>query len=247
MKKLLFVLCLAIVVNGLVAQEVELEKPEYKNTIRWNPTPMMFNVSNITLGYERILKNNKSFSVNIGFFKLPELLPENGEYLSLEKKGGKLGFTVTGDYRFYLKKYNKKSPPAGVYIGPYFSYYRYSFDNKILINDNGDISTGIGLDASFGMTSLGFELGYQFVFWDRLSLDLILVGPSLSYYNGNISVETNIELDKESETYQRLHDLILDKYPWLETFIELDAINSGGKFDATGIGFRYVIQIGYRF
>jgi hypothetical protein len=90
-------------------------------------------------------------------------------------------------------------------------------------------------------------LGYQFVFWKRLSLDLILAGPSLSFYNGKINVNGDLELDEESDAYAYLHDKILDKYPWLETFINLDAINSGGSFNATAVGFRYVIQIGFRF
>jgi hypothetical protein len=229
------------------AQSEQAATKELKNTIRWNPTTMVFNAANFTLGYERVLKNSQSFSINIGFFKLPELIAEDNQYLSLEKQGGKIGFTLTADYRFYLKKYNARPAPSGVYIGPYFAHYNYNFDNTIIVNDNGDFTANVGVDAGFNMTSIGFELGYQFVFWKRLSLDLILAGPSLSFYNGKINVNGDLELDEESDAYAYLHDKILDKYPWLETFINLDAINSGGSFNATAVGFRYVIQIGFRF
>ncbi len=241
---LLTILCLSILVSS---QNTESIKKERKNTIRWNPTTMVFNASNLTFGYERVLKNNQSFSFNIGFFRLPELISANNQYLSLEKKGGKLGFTIAADYRFYLKKYNAQPAPSGVYIGPYFANYRYQFDNTIIINNDGDFTANVGLEAGFSMTSIGFELGYQFVFWDRFSLDLILAGPSLSFYNGKIKVNGDLEIDEESEAYAYLHDKILEKYPWLETFIDLDAINSGGSFNATAAGFRYVIQLGFRF
>lgn len=245
-KHSLFILVLFLSISGYT-QESELSFRQRKNTIRWNPTPMVFNASNFTLGYERVLKNNHSFSLNIGFFNLPELISSKNEYLSLEKKGGKLGFTISADYRFYLKKYNLFPAPSGVYIGPYFSHYNYNFDNTVLINEGGEVRANVGLNVGFKMTNIGFELGYQFVFWDRISLDLILAGPSLSFYNGKVNFDGNIDLDEESNAYHYLHDKILEKYPWLQTFIDLNAINNGGSFNLTAIGYRYVIQIGYRF
>jgi hypothetical protein len=97
------------------------------------------------------------------------------------------------------------------------------------------------------MTSLGFELGYQFVFWERLTLDLILVGPSISYYSGKVNASADFELEEGSDAYEYIRNELIKKYPWLETFIDLDAINTGGKFDSTTFGFRYVLQIGFRF
>ena len=247
MKKLVLLILVLGLSISCFSQDSTSSIKELKNTIRWNPTTMIFNASNLTLGYERVLKNSQSFSINIGFLKLPEMISEENEYLSLEKKGGKLGFTISADYRFYLKKYNLRPAPSGVYIGPYFSHYSYNFDNTILINDGSDLSANVDLDVGFRMTSVGLELGYQFVFWERISLDLILAGPSLSFYKGKVNIDGDLELDEESEAYNYLHDKILEKYPWLQTFIDLNAINSGGSFNATALGYRYVIQIGYRF
>lgn len=219
---------------------------ERKNTIRWNITPLIFDANNLTLGYERVLKNNQSFSVNAGFFLLPKLFKERTNIYFVEKTN-RLGFTTAADYRFYLKKYNKLPAPAGVYIGPYFAHYRYNFDNTLKVNQDGDLQSSLDIEAGFYMTSVGFELGYQFVFWERLSLDLILIGPSISFYKGDVKASGDIEIDEDSDAYEYIHDVLLDKYPWLETFVDLGAINTGGKFDATSVGFRYVIQIGYRF
>lgn len=132
-------------------------------------------------------------------------------------------------------------------MGPFFAHYNYRFDQTIIINNDGDFIANVGLEAGFSMTSVGIELGYQFVFWDRLSLDLILIGPSLSFYKAKTKLRGDLEIDDESDAYSYLHDEILERYPWLETFIDLSALKSGGSFHATSAGFRYVIQIGYRF
>jgi hypothetical protein len=134
-----------------------------------------------------------------------------------------------------------------VYIGPYFAQYRYGFDNTLEINIGSDGKASMDVDAGFSMTSLGFELGYQFVFWERLTLDLILVGPSISYYSGKVNASADFELEEGSDAYEYIRNELIKKYPWLETFIDLDAINTGGKFDSTTFGFRYVLQIGFRF
>lgn len=218
-----------------------------KNTIHWNITPLLFDKSNLTLGYERVLKNNQSFSVNSGIFLLPKLFKNESSNIYFVEKVNRLGYSITGDYRFYLQKYNKKAAPAGVYIGPYFGHYHYGFDNTLLLNAEGDVQSHVDIAANFNMTSAGIELGYQFVFWDKVSLDLILIGPSLSFYNAKIDASADLDVDEDSDAYEYIHDKLLEKYPWLETFIDLDAINTGGKFNATAFGFRYAIQIGYRF
>jgi hypothetical protein len=37
--------------------------------------------------------------------------------------------------------------------------------------------------TSLSITSIGFEFGYQFIFWKRLALDMILLGPGVAGYN----------------------------------------------------------------
>lgn len=224
-----------------------LQNSHKKNIIRWNITPMIFNTNNFTLGYERVIRKNQSMSLNLGVLLFPQFLSDESTQYSFVKAGSRFGFTSSLDYRFYLGKRNTRPAPDGLYIGPYFSYYGYSFNSTIRLIDNEDIANDINIDAAFSMSSLGFELGYQFIFWDRLSLDLILIGPSLSYYNGKAKLDADLGIDKESDTYKYIQEQILAKYPWMETFIDLNAINTGGKFNTLGVGFRYVIQIGFHF
>lgn len=247
MKKLIFSIITLFIVFSSYSQISQENDKLKKNTIRWNIMPLLFDNSNITLGYERILKNNQSFSVNSGLFLLPKLFTNESSNAFFVEKFNRLGYSFAADYRFYLKKYNRLPAPAGVYIGPYFAHYHYGFDNTLLINNQENIQGHLDVSADFNMSSVGIELGYQFVFWDRLSLDLILLGPSISFYNAKLNASAEIDIDEDSDAYEYIHEKLLEKYPWLETFIDLDAINTGGKFNATSFGFRYVIQIGYRF
>jgi len=218
-----------------------------KNIIRWNITPMIVDVTNLTLGYERLIRPNQSISINVGLLLFPEFLDNDSLEVSYVTHGNRFGFSMAIDYRFYLSKRNVKPAPDGLYIGPYFTHYQYRFDNVLRLIDNENIVNDLKTDASFSMTSIGFELGYQFIFWDKLSLDLIMVGPSLSYYRGKVQLEGDLGIDEDGEDYQYIKDQILKKYPWMETFVDLDAINTGGSFNSFGMGFRYVIQIGYHF
>jgi hypothetical protein len=48
--------------------------------------------------------------------------------------------------------------------------------------------------GNFYIFNIGVELGYQFVFWKRLTLDFVLIGPAISYYGGK---EVMYELDED--------------------------------------------------
>jgi len=218
-----------------------------KNIVRWNITPMILSYKNLTLGYERVLTSNKSISLNTGILLLPDIHDyQFGDFTTLSTKN-RLGYSATIDFRYYLSKRNGMAIPNGIYIGPYFGFYHYGFDSKLLIKDGNDYNTEIDVLVNLNMLNLGFELGYQFVFWNRLTLDLILIGPSVSYYKTSAQILGNLSIDKESETYGYLEKQIFDKYPWIETFINSGTINSKTDRGVMGVGFRYVIQVGFHF
>ena len=250
MKKILAIGVFLIIISNISAQDTvrtHVDEKQKKNIIRWNITPMFINVTNLTIGYERIIKKNQSISINVGLLLFPHLLNNDSLQVSYVTHGSRLGFTTAMDYRFYLRKRNKRDAPDGVYIGPYLAYYQYAFDNKLSLIENNTVTNEIGIDANFKMASLGIELGYQFLFWDKMTVDLILVGPSITYYNAKVKLSGELSINEEDESYIYLKEQVLDRYPWIESFISLDAINTGGKFDSFGMGFRYVVQIGYHF
>jgi hypothetical protein len=105
------------------------------------------------------------------------------------------------------------------------------------------------VDSKININSIGLELGYQFIIKNRFTIDMILIGPSYAGYNVNMDVVGAVvppdgELD---ETLEALKDILFGKYPWLETLIDEGEVDIKGKKTHWGMGFRYVLQIGYRF
>ena len=122
-----FVVLSVTKLNAQTSNSLANPEREFKNTIRFNVTnPLIFGEKSLIFGYERILKNNKSFSINIGQAALPNFEKGFSDEFREKTVLSQGGFHISGDYRFYLSKLNKYAAPRGVYIGPYYSYNRYS-------------------------------------------------------------------------------------------------------------------------
>jgi hypothetical protein len=251
---LVITLFIAFGITNIRAQTSDtVAKPtrEFKNTIRFNVTnPLIFGGKSLIFGYERILKNNKSFSINIGQAALPNL--ENGFSDEFRNKTvlSQGGFHISGDYRFYLSKLNKYGAPRGVYIGPYYSYNRYSKGHSWEYTEIGTTTPkNFNSDLSLKIQQVGFELGYQFVFWKRFSVDLILLGPGIASYKVNAGVEGNLTDEERQLFFEKLNQALKDKFPGYS-----GAVGDGdGEFEkkgyrsTTSLGYRYMINLGYRF
>lgn len=209
------------------------------------PTVLFENGKNAAIGYERVLKNNQSISANFGFFFLPGYLsPEYGFYNI--KRNSESGFITSMDYRFYLKKHNTRPAPNGIYIGPYFSWYNHKGDITVTYIDNtGSYNTDMA--STFNLYNLGFQLGYQFIFFKRITLDMVLCGPSVSLYDVKMNLNTTIPPDKEDELRQKYYDGFFSRYPAFQALFKNGHFESKGA--STGIipGFRYLFQVGYCF
>jgi len=231
-----------------------LNKPakEFKNTIRFNVTnPLIFGGKSLIFGYERILKHNRSFSINIGQAALPNF--ENGFSDEFRSKTvlSQGGFHISGDYRWYLGKINKYSAPRGVYIGPYYSYNRYSKGHDWEYTKEGTTDTkNFNSDLGLKIQQLGVELGYQFVFWKRFSVDLILVGPGIASYKVNTTAVGDLTDEERQLFFEKLNQALKDKFPGYSGAI---GENADGEFEKTGarsttsLGYRYMVNLGYRF
>jgi len=105
------------------------------------------------------------------------------------------------------------------------------------------------VDAKINITSIGAELGYQFNIRNRVTVDLILVGPSITSYKFNLEIEGGVNPpdDDPDETKEALRDFLYGKYPWMETLVDEGEVDVEGSNANWGFGFRYVLQIGYRF
>jgi hypothetical protein len=232
------------------ADTIKLEnaKRNLKNSVKINITnPMIFGTNCYMIGYERTIGDHQSFEVNIGRFSLPKLVSVNTDSIKeLSKTSSSRGFHISGEYRFYLSKENKYKAPHGVYIGPYFTYNNYSryFDMTATTPSfTGDLNAKLKIDIG----TVGFQMGYQFIFWNRVSLDMVLFGPGIAAYKFKTELSTTLDPDQESELFQKINDALASKIPGYDLVLSPGTFEKTGSMKTTSLGFRYVIMLGIRF
>lgn len=227
--------------------KVKREK-SFKNTVKYNFTnSLIFSSKTLVFGYERTLGKHHSVSIDIGSLTLPKLSIINTDsFASVSSSTSQKGFHVSADYRFYLRNENRYNAPRGVYIGPYVSYNYFERKNTWSLNTTqfqGDVSTNFKLEL-FGF---GGELGYQFILWKRLAIDLVLIGPGLTTYNISTKLSTTLDTDDQTELFNLIHDALADKIPGYDLVIDDLEYKRSGSTSTTTFGFRYMINLGFRF
>jgi hypothetical protein len=235
-------------VQTISGQEEKPEKKNLKNSIKLNITnPMIFGQNCYMIGYERTVGKHQSFSVNIGRFSLPKLISINTDSIQeLNKSSSSKGFHISGDYRFYLSKENKYNSPHGIYIGPYASYNTFS-RNFSFSAATQSFTGDLNADFSFRAATVGFQLGYQFVFWNRVSLDLILFGPGIAAYKMKVNLDTTLDPDQEAALFQKINEKLQEKIPGYNLALQPGSFEKTGSLNTTSFGYRYVIILGIRF
>jgi hypothetical protein len=229
-------------------QELAKEKKELKNTVWINVFNPIIDSKYIVLGYERVLKNNQTFTVNVGRFSLPKFNIIDTDKLGLTGEYKDWGINTSVDYRFYLGKLNKYNAPRGVYLAPYYSFNHFNRENKwTLKNPDAPVDIDIVTELTLNIHTLGGQLGYQFIFWRRLALDLVLIGPGVGFYGFNVKLNTSLEPDDEALFFQKLNEALKDKFPGYDLVIESGEFEKKGSAKTTTLGFRYMIHIGFRF
>ena len=235
----------------LIAQKKDslwhIPTPVHKNVIKFNPTPMLlWSTKNVTFSYERILNRKQSIALTLGYLEFPSLFKDTVTNLISITSKSKYGVNVALEYRFYLMQRNLRPIPDGLYLAPFASFYGFKFKNGIDIIPLQVDSAG-ALKGNFYTFNIGVELGYQFVFWKRLTLDLVLIGPSASYYGGGLDISGDINLTDLETINEDLYNKLKEKYPLIGDFVINKSFKSNGKLDLFSIGFRYLIQIGFHF
>jgi len=238
-------------VSTCLAQDQQ-ERPDKitkrKNVIRYNLSgAMLFGANHyVVFGYERVIRSNQSISVNFGRIALPKFIGIHTDSGSLQKDLKNSGYQVSLDYRFYLRKENKFEAPHGLYIGPYYSYNRFMRDNEWQYKKNGADSF---LDAhtDLKINTVGFQLGYQFVFWKKMTLDLLMIGPGIGFYNYETSVNSSIDPATKEQLYEALEQLLTQKFPGMNYVFSDRKIEANGAMKTTTLGYRYIVHIGFNF
>jgi hypothetical protein len=238
--------------NTLCAQSTNADsawKKSYKNIIRYNLSgALLFGFDNyVIFGYERMINPHQSFSINIGGVALPKFVSVNTDSFSLQKDVKNTGFNLSVDYRFYLPHENKYEAPRGVYIGPYFSYNHFDRSNDWVFEESGAEQKPVTTTTNFSIYTVGGELGYQFVFWRRLALDLVLIGPGISGYHLKSKIDGDLTEAEKANLQDALKQLITQKFPGMNYVFADKEFNGNGVINTTSIGFRYMVHVGFRF
>jgi hypothetical protein len=241
--------CLVSIGTTALSQETST-KPEkqYKNVVRYNlSNALLFGINRcVIFGYERVVGLHQSFSVNFGAAGLPKFVSVSTDSFHVSKDTKNYGYNFSVDYRFYLAKENKYSPPHGLYLGPYISYNHIKRDVtwNYASNSSQQVATS---EATFNIGSIGGELGYQFVLWKRFAIDMVLIGPSISYYDLTANIQSNLSEAQKDLLRLAIEQLISQKWPGMNYVLSGKTFNSNGTLRTTSIGFRYLIHLGFVF
>jgi hypothetical protein len=216
-----------------------------RNVLRFNPTPMILcgNLKNITFSYERLLKPNQSLVLQAGFLEIPPVFNDSAGGFADVERVSDFGLNIALDYRFYPLRRNQYPSPDGLYLGPYFSYYGFTYHDKITYMYL-DTTRVENVRSSYNFFNLGVMLGYQFIFWKRLSVDLLIFGPSFTYAVSSYKGEGAFSAEDEQEYLDAMKDQFREKFPLLAPFVDP---NSGHSTASFRMFFRYSISVGIAF
>jgi Protein of unknown function (DUF3575) len=232
--------------SQLQAQEKQDSLPARKNIIRYNiSSAALFGFDKtFILGYERRIKTNQSISVNFGTTALPGRGIGDSEDFEVVRDFKNNGYNFSADYRFYLGKLNKYSAPRGVYVGPYYSLNMWRRQSEWEAKNTGDF-VDTKMDVNLHMA--GVQLGYQFVFYNRFTLDLVLLGPGVGFYNVKTETEGTLTEEQLEKLQKAVIDRLQQRFPGFNLVLDGKRLDSQGTLTTNSVGFRYLIHIGVAF
>ena len=252
MKTALFPFIMIAVVlkaSDLYAQNDSTDKRlTHRNNIKLNLTTNIFYRPSFVMAYERTIKPHQTLQIEGGYtefpFSLPNILPSN---IIIEENKKKSGFKVAIDYRFYFKKENKYEAPHGLYWGPFLGYYHFRNERTVSVTDTSFATGKLNFISTLDFPQVGVNIGYQFVVAKRISIDMNLFGPSITYYKFKVNLDGDFNANKENEYLQELYEVLLSSLPLLGTLVSDQQVTSDGVADLFFMGFRYSVSAGFRF
>lgn len=249
MKKLLILLiALGFILPTVSAQKLKPDST-LKNTVRLNVTPIFITtrLASFSMGYERVITPHQTISTNLGYLELPTLITTSeGDPVKWISNLRNSGFLASLDYRFYIKR-NRYTAPDGLYWGPYMVFYYLDHKSRAELFDN-DIAQGaVSIQTYASILNAGLQLGYQFVLGKRWTVDMILFGPGFGYYDLTLLIDADAQLKVDGEDYQAVYDKLVSVFPAIQQLFEEQKFNTRGTQSFSGLGYRFVVQVGFRF
>jgi hypothetical protein len=220
----------------------------FKNTIKYNITnPMLFGWKYNVFGYERVIKEHQTASISFGRIAFPRLAEMSfADSVGINEQQNDKGFNISVDYRFYLKKENKYGAPRGIYLGPYYAYNTFSRELSWDLNTTnyaGTVNTNVKLTGNF----IGAQMGYQFILWDRLTIDMVLMGPGKWFFKMKTDFNTSLSVADEELLLQKLNEKFKEKFPGSDFVFKGEGFEANKTTSTSATGLRYLVNIGFRF
>lgn len=235
-----------LIVSYLLNAQVDSIQ-QRKNIIKYNVTaPLLWGSKNFIVNYERLISDKSSINLSIGFRSFPKLIgvgKTDSAFLVREHEN-KGGINIYVDFRRYILSENKYAAPHGLYFSPYINYLHNSIENRIgtYYSDLAEVL----ITTDINIISAGIELGYQFIFWNRLVVDFCFLGPSLSHYSVKLTLDGNSNLE-DFELLQKYEDILRERYPITNLLLSDFHLEKTGVISKFSFGYRYYIKLGFLF
>ncbi|HRH64842.1 MAG TPA: DUF3575 domain-containing protein [Bacteroidia bacterium] len=167
-----------------------------QNILKLNLTSIGF--TNIYLQDEYTLSGSSSVALGLSYMpsrSLPSVITDEDSAGNL-KNISFSGFSITPEYRWYVKKH----APKGFYLAPYLRYskyttssYSYSYDR-----DNGtqDVAT---MEGSLSGIGIGLMIGNQWKFGDHVTLDWWIIGAGFSTSKAELKGTGNFDAAQQQD------------------------------------------------
>jgi len=238
--------CLLLwMIFALVNVQAQENQRDRNNIIKVNSLGLLF--ENFSVMYERGLNND--FSASLGFAyrsasSLPSFLDQEDTDFDVSSNGVD-GFTLTPEFRWYVRNYRDSRPWEGFYIGLYGRYTNYSTELMIHYLQSDDSFVDVTVDADLYEIGFGLQLGYQMVIKERFTIDFLIFGPRTSKYKLKFAFDENATEDFYDDLETRIND-VLDRF-LLNGNVDFKDFSQNVKNNFNFANLRYGIAFGFAF
>lgn len=216
--------------------------PDYQNIVKINTAALL--LSNVSLLYERKLNGHWTVLLGSGY-KWGGSTPKVfglGDIIIGSETSGITGFSMTPEVRYYFNFCECGGSPSGLYAGLYGRYTKYYGDLTLNVWNGSEYYEAL-VAANLREFGGGIQLGYQFIFKQRWTVDFMFAGPRLSTYK--------LKADLDSGDLDALVDAIEEGINERREAIGMEPITIDPSTDLEANfgfrNFRYAIGIGFMF
>lgn len=158
-----------------------------RNVIKFFPTSLAFGKA--TIGYERVINKNGSFTFNLGLPSGINPLDYAPDFSSEEfsmKSGTISGKLFMPGYRF---NFSKKGAPVGFFIEPYMKYESFTLDFEAEFTDTNDNTVyPAKFDGDYSGFGGGIQMGVQCMIAKTITLEWSFFGLEAKSANAELTV-----------------------------------------------------------